>query len=118
MKTLELTKATASLADYAKAISQEPLVLTKGGKPIAALVSVENSDLESVTLSTHPQFLALIERSRARLKTEGGVSSAKMRQRLRLEKKTYPLASRQPSQAVKERREPAKPHQRKGKKSH
>ena len=84
MKTLELTKATAPLADYALEVNKEPVIVTKDGKPVAALVAVENADLETVTLSTHPQFLALIERSRARQKAEGGISSAEMRRRLEM----------------------------------
>jgi antitoxin (DNA-binding transcriptional repressor) of toxin-antitoxin stability system len=63
-------------------VKNEPLILTINGKPIAALIPLENVDLETVTLSTHPQFLALIERSRTRQKTEGGISSEEMRRRL------------------------------------
>ena len=85
MKTLEIEKATAPLADYARNLSQEPVVLTVGGKPVAALVAVENADLETVTLSTHPQFLALIERSRTQRKSQGGISSAEMRRHLKLD---------------------------------
>lgn len=82
MKTLELAKATASLADYAREVSKEPVIVTKGGKPVAALVAVENADLETVALSVDPQFLALIERSRTRHKAEGGISGSEMRRRL------------------------------------
>ena len=82
MKTIEIAQATASLADYAGDVKNEPLILTIKGKPVAALVSLENADLETVALSAHPQFLALIERSRARQKTEGGLSSEEMRRRL------------------------------------
>jgi len=88
MKTVELAKATAPLADYARDVSKEPVILTSGGKPVAALVAIENADLETVTLSTHPQFLALIERSRARQKAEGGISSKEMRRRLRRKRTT------------------------------
>jgi len=88
MKTLEIAKATAPLAEYARDVSKEPVILTVDGKPVAALVSIENADWETVTLSTHPQFIALIERSRARQKTEGGISSAEMRRRLGLKKTT------------------------------
>jgi prevent-host-death family protein len=88
MKTLEMAKATAPLAEYARDVSREPVILTVRGKPIAALVSVENADLETITLSTHPQFIALIERSRARQRAEGGISSEEMRRRLGAQKKT------------------------------
>ena len=82
MKTLEMSKATASLAKYAREVGHEPVVLTERGKPIAALVAIENADRETVTLSTHPEFLALIGRARARLKSEGGISGKEMRRRL------------------------------------
>lgn len=84
MKTIEMAKATAPLAEYARDVDKEPIILTKKGKPIAALVTIENADLETVTLSTNPKFLALIERSRTRQKTEGGISSKEMRRRLQL----------------------------------
>jgi len=87
MKTLEMARATAPLAEYAQGVCKEPVILTVNGKPVAALVSLENADMETVTLSTHPRFLALIERSRARQKAEGGISSAEMRRRLGLKKK-------------------------------
>ena len=82
MKILEVAQATAPLAEYAADVKNEPLILTINGKPVAALVPIENADVETVTLSTHPQFLALIERSRARQKTEGGISSEEIRRRL------------------------------------
>jgi antitoxin (DNA-binding transcriptional repressor) of toxin-antitoxin stability system len=59
--------------------------LTVDGRPVAALVAIENTDAETASLSTNPQFLALIERSRRRV--EGGVSSAEMRRRLGLQQK-------------------------------
>ena len=84
MKTLEMARATASLAKYAQEAEREPLIVTRGGKPVAALVHIENADLETVTLSTSPQFIALIERSRARQKAEGGIPDAELRRRLGL----------------------------------
>lgn len=87
MKILEMAKATAPLAEYAQDVSKEPVILTVDGRPVAALVPIENADLETVTLSTHPRFLALIERSRVRQKSEGGISSEKMRIRLGLKRK-------------------------------
>ena len=88
MKTLEMTQVTAPLAEYVREAKKEPVILTVDGKPVVALVSIENADLETVTLSTSPQFLALIERSRARQKAEGGIASAEMRRRLGLTRKT------------------------------
>jgi antitoxin (DNA-binding transcriptional repressor) of toxin-antitoxin stability system len=84
MKVLEQTEATAPLAEYAAGIDQEPVIITSNGKPIAALLPIENADLETVSLSTNPKFLELIERSRVRHRTEGGISSEEMRHRLGL----------------------------------
>jgi prevent-host-death family protein len=84
MKTIELDAATESLAEYAREVGEGPVILTLNGKPVAALVAIEDTDLESLSLSTHPQFVTLIERSRARLQTEGGISSDEMRRRLGL----------------------------------
>ena len=81
---IEMAKATESLANYAQKVRKQPVILTVKGKPVAALVSIENADSETVALSTNSKFLALIERSRTRQKTEGGISSEEMRQRLRL----------------------------------
>ena len=55
-------------------------------KTLVPLVVIEDEeiDLETATLSTHPKFLELIERSRKRHQAEGGISSDEMRQRLEL----------------------------------
>ncbi len=82
MKVLEQAEATASLAEYTADIAQEPVIITRHGKPIAALIPMENVDLETVSLSTNPEFMELIERSRARQRAEGGLSSDEMRRRL------------------------------------
>ncbi|GAB4504257.1 MAG: hypothetical protein Fur0043_12510 [Anaerolineales bacterium] len=86
MKTLEITKATAPLAEYAEDVNQEPVILTKHGKPVAALVSLKDVDAETVKLSSNPKFIALIEGSRAERKAKGGISSAEIRERLGLKK--------------------------------
>ena len=86
MKIVEQAEAKASLAAYTIDIAQEPVIVTVNGKPVAALVAIENADLETVSLSTNPAFLALVERSRARHRTEGGFSADEMRRRLGLSK--------------------------------
>jgi antitoxin (DNA-binding transcriptional repressor) of toxin-antitoxin stability system len=82
MKTLELKKAVGPLREYACARDAEPLVLTAHGKPVAALIRLPRADWESVSLSTNPKFMALIDRSRDRAKREGTIPVAEVRQRL------------------------------------
>ena len=81
MKVVEKQEATRTLADYASEIQSGPVVVTDHGRPVAALVPIENADLETVALSTNRRFLDLIERSRSRVRDEGGVSSEEMRRR-------------------------------------
>jgi antitoxin (DNA-binding transcriptional repressor) of toxin-antitoxin stability system len=88
MKTVEFAKATLPLSDYTRKIKKEPVVVTKEGKPVAALVSITNADIETVSLSSNPQFIALVERSRAKQKAEGGISTEEMRRRLEKQKRS------------------------------
>ena len=87
MKTIEVTKAKLPLSDYTKDVKKEPVIVTAGGIPIAALVSISNADIETVSLSNNPKFLDLIERSRVRQKSEGGISTEEMRRRLKKTKR-------------------------------
>lgn len=69
--------------------------MTKRGRRVAALMPIENADNERVNLSTNRHFLALIERSRQRHDTEGGISTEEMRRRLGVpSKKTKPKSGR------------------------
>lgn len=88
LKTLEVDKAEGSLASFARKLRDEPLIVTKRGKPLMVLVPVEEgADVESVSLSMNPEFLAMIERSRALRKPGSGLSSEEMRRRLRIRRK-------------------------------
>ena len=88
MKTMELTKATAPLNEYVRHMGKGPVVFTSRHKPIAALILVKDTDLEDALLSTNPKFMTMIERSRARLRAEGGITSEGMRRRLGLRPKS------------------------------
>jgi hypothetical protein len=58
---------------------------TRRDRLVMAVVSLtENDDWERVRLSTHPKFLAIIERSRAAHTPGTGISTAEMRHRLGL----------------------------------
>ena len=82
MKTVEMSEATGPLSEYAGRAHHETLVVTEGGKPVAALVPIEEVDLESLSLGTNPDFLTLIEHSRARCHPGAGISTSEMGERL------------------------------------
>ena len=81
MKTIEIGQATGPLADYIEGVQSEPLVITDQGTPTAVIIPLVGTDLETLSLSTNPDFIALIERSRYRSRREGGISSEEMRRR-------------------------------------
>jgi prevent-host-death family protein len=82
MKVIDKADATATLAEYAEAVQSGPVIVTSQGRPVAALVAIENADLETVSLSTNRQFIDLIQRSRARVRAEGGIPSEEVRRQL------------------------------------
>ncbi len=84
MKVIEKSKATSPLSEYTSGIEEGPVVITRDGKPIAALIAIENTDLETVSLSNNQKFQDIIERSRVRHNAEGGISSDEMRRKLGL----------------------------------
>jgi antitoxin (DNA-binding transcriptional repressor) of toxin-antitoxin stability system len=65
MKTIQLSRASRPLAEYARELKGDILVLTDAKAPVAAIVPLKGVDGESIALSAHPEFLELIERSRA-----------------------------------------------------
>jgi antitoxin (DNA-binding transcriptional repressor) of toxin-antitoxin stability system len=64
MKTIQLSKASRPLAEYAVELGDEIMVVADAKRPVAAVVPLRGVDRESLALSAHPEFLALIERSR------------------------------------------------------
>ncbi len=80
MKTIEISDASGSLSDYAKALGEEIIVVTSKKKPIAALVSLKNVDRESLALSTSPEFIAVIQAARVEFKSGKKLSLAEMKQ--------------------------------------
>lgn len=77
-----MAEATAPLAEYAEESAKGAVVVTRQGTPVAAVVPVDGADLETLSLATNPDFLAMIERSRARCPAGSGISTDEMRRRL------------------------------------
>ena len=62
---MKLSSASRPLAEYARELNEEILLLTDANRPVAAVVPLKSVDQESLALSAHPEFLDLIARSRA-----------------------------------------------------
>jgi antitoxin (DNA-binding transcriptional repressor) of toxin-antitoxin stability system len=79
MKTVEISEV--SLADYGGKEGEEPLVLTRRGRPVAAVVPIgPGVDLESFALSHDPEFIEIINRSWKGYQKTGGISLEELRE--------------------------------------
>ena len=85
MKTLEIADATGPLSTYARKLRRRPLIVTRRGRPMMALVPLQNVDLETLSLSSNPDFIALIESSRAHHPPGTGIPLEVVRRRLGLD---------------------------------
>jgi len=82
MKSVEINDATDALKDYAEQLTKEPVVVTRGGKAIAALVRIRPSDLESFLVSESPVFKRIVRRSRTSYKSDEGLTREELEKRL------------------------------------
>ncbi|MCU0546078.1 MAG: hypothetical protein MUE44_28570 [Oscillatoriaceae cyanobacterium Prado104] len=69
MKTIEISEIALLLENYDR--TEAPLILTRNGQPIAALFSIEDIDIETLSLSVNPKFIKILEESRKSQKEEG-----------------------------------------------
>ena len=84
MKTIEMAEATESLSKYARESRHETLVVTRRGRPVAALTPIgTQTDLENLEVSNDPEFRAFIERSRRLFPAGTGLAAPEVRRRLR-----------------------------------
>ena len=80
MKSVKVSDVTGSLSEYAREGLQEPIVVTRKGKPVMAVMPLTKyDDWESVLLSTNPKFMAIIERSRANAQARRPLSLEEVR---------------------------------------
>ena len=79
MKTIELSEATGTLAEYAYQSLTEPVTFTLDGKPLAFIACALGADEETIALSASSRLREIVERSRESYRGHGGISAAEMR---------------------------------------
>lgn len=82
MKKLDASAGSRQLRAAIRQAEDEPIVLTRGGKPVAAVVPIKGVDAETLKPSTSPRFLAVLRRSFAQLDSGRTLSLAEMRRRV------------------------------------
>jgi hypothetical protein len=87
MKVVALETVKLTLSEVAKMAKNGPVILTRKGKPLAAVKDLGRVDWDSISLANNPRFLALIEESRRAFQEEGGIRLEELRQELKLSRK-------------------------------
>jgi prevent-host-death family protein len=79
MKVVPLGKAKNELSAYVEQAQNDPVLVTRHGKPAALLIGVEGEEIEDLLTRADPQFWKLIA---ARRKSAARIPAAEMRRRL------------------------------------
>ena len=83
MKIAPLYQVKNSLSRLVKETESGPVVITKNGKPCAALVHLaEDEDMESFMLSHSPRFLKLLDRAADNTRRKGGTRLSELMRKL------------------------------------
>lgn len=73
MKSASAGEAAASLQSLLDEVGDGPVIITRDGRPVAALVSIEDEDLDRFVLAHTPRFRRLLEESYESIKRDGGL---------------------------------------------
>jgi len=74
MKTASVTEIASDFAEYLKVSQQEPVVVTRRGKPVAVLLRTEGQEeAERVLLGHSPKLQTILEAARKRFREGGGI---------------------------------------------
>jgi hypothetical protein len=79
LKTLDIAKASTLLAKYIADPDQEPVILTRKGKPLAIVLPARGGDVETISLSLSPVFHEIMRRSLESYYREGGIPIEEVR---------------------------------------
>jgi len=64
----------ARFSAYLKESEEGPVIVTRNGKPVAVLISMEDEEeLERIILAYSPKFQSLLEKSRKQIQDRGGI---------------------------------------------
>lgn len=74
MKIAPIVEVKARFSAYLKASKEGPVVVTRHGKQVAVLLSVEDEEeLERLILAYTPRFRAIMETTREQIRETGGI---------------------------------------------
>ncbi len=74
MKIAPIAEIKAQFSSFVKASQEEPVIVTKNGKPVAVLLAISDEDeIERLLLAYSKKFQALLEAAEQRIQETGGI---------------------------------------------
>ncbi len=75
MKIAPLAEVKAHFSEYVKKSAASPVIVTKNGRPVAAIVSTpeDEGELERFILSNTPSFTKLLQQADRNIRETGGI---------------------------------------------
>ncbi len=82
MTTISVKNTSINLTELFELARKEFVVLRHNGKVAFGLVRLDEGDLEAIGLSQNPDFMAMLDKARARYDARGGLSLDEVKRRL------------------------------------
>ena len=83
MKFVAIRELKINTSRVLKGLVKDDFVVTKNGKPTAAIVHLDEDLLEAFILAHHPTLFAEAESARREYRRKGGIDHAAMKARVR-----------------------------------
>jgi prevent-host-death family protein len=75
MKIAPVADVKSRFSAYLKASEEGPVIVTRNGKPVAVLISMEDEDeLERVVLAYSPRFQNILQKAKKEIQEGGGIA--------------------------------------------
>ena len=82
MKFVTLRELKINPSKVLDLLAEEDIVVTRSGKPAAALVYLDEKLLDEFVLAHHPKLIPEVEAARAEYEEKGGVDHKTMKERI------------------------------------
>lgn len=82
MKFVTLRELKINPSKVLKGLVKEDVVVTRNGKPAAALVYLDENLLEDFVIARHPTLIREVEAARAEYEKKGGIGQKTMKERI------------------------------------
>ena len=86
MKIAPVADVKARFSAYLRSSAEGPVVVTRHGKPVAVLLSIEDeAELERLVLAYTPKFQGILAAAREQIREKGGIGHEEFWQELEVE---------------------------------